>query len=347
MTSLGETYERRAGEASQRRVYLGTGLFAAGALLVVGGILAGGTGLLINNGFGQYESREIAGILAGLGVPAVFVGIFSVLPANKVQRAAAAVGAGITVLGVMLFRATYPYLYVPGSGGVPTTGTLAFILVYAAGIITTFWCLFTAVATFKTRNDPGGTVTLTVTKNGETHTVEVPANEVESAREALTSGTFGGVGVFGGVEDPDEETRANASEPKPSSGAVASSSGPAGQSSGSSSGGSSSGGLSSSQSKSTTSSRTSTSSGGTRGPAAPGTGSPSVSDGGATSQEITSPLDDEQRASAGDGPGPDKYCGNCEHFDYVDSESGMQPYCGLYEEEMDDMEACNWWEQNG
>jgi cytochrome c biogenesis protein CcdA len=345
MTSLGETYERRAGEASQRRVYLGTGLFAAGALLVVGGILAGGTGLLINNGFGQYESREIAGILAGLGVPAVFVGIFSVLPANKVQRAAAAVGAGITVLGVMLFRATYPYLYVPGSGGVPTTGTLAFILVYAAGIITTFWCLFTAVATFKTRNDPGGTVTLTVTKNGETHTVEVPATDVESAREALTSGTFGGVGVFGGVEDPDEETRANASEPKPDSGAVASSSGPAGTSAD----GNSSGGLGSeSASTSTTTRAKSTgSSSGTRGPAAPGTGSPSVSDGGATSQEITSPLDDDRQAGAGDGPGPDKYCGNCTHFDYVDSDTGMQPYCGLYDEEMDDMEACNWWERNG
>jgi len=215
MTSLGETYDRRAGEASQRHVYLGTGLFAAGALLVVGGILAGATGLLIENGFGQYESREIAGILAGLGVPAVFFGIFAVLPANRVQRAAAAIGAGLTVLGVMLFRATYPYLYVPESGGVPTTQTLAFILVYAAGIITTFWCLFTAVATFKTRNDPGGTVTLTVTKDGETHTVEVPADNVESAREALSSGGFGGVGVFGGVEDPEEQTRANASEPEP------------------------------------------------------------------------------------------------------------------------------------
>ncbi|MGB9963840.1 DUF7139 domain-containing protein [Halobacterium hubeiense] len=296
MTSLGETYDRRAGEASQRRVYLGTGLFAAGALLVVGGILAGATGLLINNGFGQYESREIAVILAGLGVPSVLVGIFTVLPANRLQRAAAAVGAGLSVLGVTLFRTTYPYLYVPGSGGVPTTGTLAFILVYAAGIITTMWCLFTAVATFKTRNDPGGTVTLTVTKDGETHTVEVPADDVESAREKLASGSFGGVGVFGGVEDPDERTRANASEPKPSSQSTR--------------------------------------------------GSPSVSDGGAAADDISSPLDDagDSPPSAG-GPTPDKYCGNCTHFEYV-GDDGMQPYCGLYEEEMDDMEACEWWERN-
>ncbi|MCG1002267.1 MULTISPECIES: hypothetical protein [Halobacterium] len=301
MTSLGDTYDRRAGEASQRRVYLGTGLFAAGALLVVGGILAGATGLLINNGFGQYESREIAVLLAGLGVPSVLVGIFTVLPANRLQRAAAAVGAGLSVLGVMLFRATYPYLYVPGSGGVPTTGTLAFILVYAAGIITTMWCLFTAVATFKTRNDPGGTVALTVTKDGETHTVEVPADDVESAREKLASGSFGGVGgvgVFGGVEDPDERTRANASEPKPSS---------------------------------------STQSGATAG------ASPSVSDGGAAADDISSPLDDAS-PSAG-GPTPDKYCGNCEHFEYT-GDDGMQPYCGLYDEEMSDMEACEWWERN-
>jgi len=306
MTSLGEAYDRRAGEASQRRVYLGTGLFAAGALLVVGGILAGATGLLINNGFGQYESREIAVLLAGLGVPSVLVGIFTVLPANRVQRAAAAVGAGLSVLGVMLFRATYPYLYVPGSGGVPTTGTLAFILVYAAGIITTMWCLFTAVATFKTRNDPGGTVTLTVTKDGETHTVEVPADDVESAREKLASGSFGGVGVFGGVEDPDERTRANASEPKPST---------------------------PTQSRSRSRSQS---------PSAP-TGSPSVSDGGATADDISSPLDDA--APSAGGPTPDKYCGNCAHFEYV-GDDGMQPYCGLYDEEMDDMEACEWWERN-
>ena len=290
MTSLGETYDRRAGEASQRRVYLGTGLFAAGALLVVGGILAGATGLLITNGFSQYESREIAGILAGIGIPAVFVGIFSVLPANPVQRAAAAVGSGLAVLGVMLFRAAYPGNWYAGVNGVPSTETLAFVIVYFAGIITTFWCLFTAVATFKTRNDPGGTVTLSVTKDGETHTVEVPAGNVESAREALTSGSFGGVGVFGGVEDPDEQTRANTAQPDPS----------------------------------------------------PGPAAASVSDGGAASQEITSPLD----SGAGAGVGPDEYCGNCTHFDYADTGEGMQPYCGLYDEEMDDMEACEWWEPN-
>jgi len=305
MTSLGEAYDSRGGEASARRVYLGTGLFAAGALLVVGGILAGATGLMVSNGFGIYESREIAGILAGLGVPAVFVGIFTVLPANRLQRAAAAVGAGLTVLGVMLFRVAYPMQWYAPNSGVPSTTTLAFIVVYAAGIITTFWCLFTAVATFKTRNDPGGTVTMTVEKNGETHTVEVPTTDLESAREKLTEQGFGGVGVFGGVEDPEQRTRANASEPEPEPATATATSKPEPS----------------------------------PGPAA----SASLSDGGAASQDISSPMDD---AGVQAGPGPDEYCGNCTHFDYVDTDDGMQPYCGLYEEEMDDMEACEWWERN-
>lgn len=298
MTSLGEAYDSRGGEASTRRVYLGMGLFAAGALLVAGGILAGATELLLSRGFGTYESREIAGVLGGLGIPAVFVGIFTVLPANRLQRAAAALGSGLTVLGVMLFRIAYPYKWY--DAGAASTETLAFIVVYAAGIITTFWCLFTAVATFKTRNDPGGTVTMTVEQNGETRTVEVPTTDVETAREALDAEGFGGVGVFGGVEDPAQETRANASEPKPSAQSTARSQ-----------------------------------------PSPPG--GASVSDGGATETDISSPLDG---SDSRDGPGPDEYCGNCTHFDYVDTEDGMQPYCGLYDERMDDMEACEWWEQN-
>jgi len=337
MTSLGEAYDSRGGEASTRRVYLGTGLFAAGALLVVGGILAGATGLLVEEGFTVYESREIAGILAGLGIPAVFVGIFTVLPANRLQRAAAAIGSGLTVLGVMLFRVAYPRQWYAEASALPSTATLAFIVVYAAGIITTFWCLFTAVATFKTRNDPGGTVTLTVEKNGETHTVEVPTTDLESAREKLTDEGFGGVGVFGDVEEPEQQTRANASEPEPATGTATTSAGGGG------------GGGTSTSSNSTRSGRS------TPNPS-PGPAAASVSDGGAASRDISSPLDDAADDAGADGrpgsarsagPGPDEYCGNCTHFDYVDTDDdGMQPYCGLYEEEMDDMEACEWWEQN-
>mgnify|MGYP000424580725 CR=1 FL=1 len=202
MTSLADAYDQRAGEVSRRRLYLGTGLFVGGALLVVGAIVAGGTTALSGLGFSLAAARELAGVLFGLGVPAVFLGIFVVLPASTFYRAAAAVSAGVAVLGVMLFRYAYPDRWYTAAGA-PTDLTLLVGLVYFAGTITTFWCLFTSIATFKRRNDPGGTVSLTYTENGETRTVRVAAEDADAARAALGGG---GVGVFGGVDEPSTDT---------------------------------------------------------------------------------------------------------------------------------------------
>jgi len=299
MPSLGETYERRAGVASRRQVVLGTGLFAAGAALLVAAILAGATGLLIGNGFTLYEGRELAGVLAGLGLPAVFVGITIVLPATNLHRAASVVGSGLAVLGVMLFRYAYPGQWY-SAPGVPSDIVLGLVLVYFAGVIVTFWSLFTAVATFKTRNDPGGTVSLTVSKgSAAAKAVEAVQTEVKNASQALSG--LGGIGTFGGVETGTEDF----------------------------------------------------------GPQTPST---SVSDGGTTADaEIVEP---EPSRVGPQGPGgngsdggaevvgeepavePDRYCGNCTHFDYEQDGSGMHPYCGLYDERMTNMEACQWWEQN-
>lgn len=198
MTSLADAYERRAGEVSRRRVLAGTALFAAGALLVVCGILAGATPLLSNAGVEWWRTREIAGVLAGLGIPAAFVGVFTVLPASRQQRTAAALGLGIAILGVLLFQHAYPYEW---GARQPTTLALLTVLVYVFGTLTTFWCLFTSVATFKRRNDPGGTVTLEYTVGGETKTMTVDAADAADARAALG----GGIGVFGGVDDPDTD----------------------------------------------------------------------------------------------------------------------------------------------
>jgi hypothetical protein len=43
---------------------------------------------------------------------------------------------------------------------------------------------------------------------------------------------------------------------------------------------------------------------------------------------------------------PDEYCGNCEHFKYVRLDGKLVPYCGLHEDLMDDMDACEQWEPN-
>lgn len=295
MPSLGDTYERRAGTASRKQVVLGTGLFATGALLVVGGIIAGATGLLIENGVSVFDARQIGATLAALGLPAVFVGITIVLPATRIHRAVTVFGSGMAILGVMLFRYAYPQRWYAGAG-IPSTVTLSAVLVYSVAIIVTFWALFTAVATFKTRNDPGGTVSLSVSKGGAAATVEAAREDFHAAKSAIG----GAVGVFGDVDDTEPIYLDSGSNTTPS-----------------------------------------TSDGGT-----------------AVDDDIRSPMRGTRAQSRADqgvevvkgnrpeNVEPDRYCGNCTHFDYHRDGSSMQPYCGLHEETMDDVEACEWWESN-
>ncbi|WP_256298808.1 DUF7139 domain-containing protein [Haloarchaeobius salinus] len=318
MTSLADVYEDNVGEVEDlRRFYLGVALFAAGALLTVVGILVGGTDLLGAVGVGVYDARKVAGVLGGLGVPAVLVGVFTVLPASKRIRAAAAIGASLCVLGVALFWYAYPTYWVTGPQ--ERTGlTLLVAAVYSFGVFASIGCLFSAVVTFKTRNDPGGTVTMQVTREGETRVVEVPAEHAEQA-------AYGGVGMFGADPDGSVETQTN--QPAPGSNQ-------------------SSGGATASAAASSRSSR------GGGSPGLGGTGT-ATSDGGASTRDIQSPMDthDDGEVLQSDSGRrekslADRYCGNCQHFEYVRTNRGMQPYCGAHDEVMDDMEACQQWEPN-
>ncbi|WP_132057448.1 DUF7139 domain-containing protein [Halorussus amylolyticus] len=306
MTSLAEAYEENVGEVgSLPRLYLGVGLFVAGALLVVVGIVVSTTDAYTAFGLEWWQAREIAGVLAGLGVPAVFVGVFTVLPASQRVRAAAAIGAGIAVLGVALFTYAYPQDWA-GYGADLTAQVAA---VYFLGVLVTFWCLFVAVANFKTRNDPGGTVTLEITREGEVRTLEVGKDELadfdqlddlRALRTELADAApgesggqttgLGGVGFFGETPDGETPTQTNA-------------------------------------------------------PADAGPGATPTSDGGTATNDIRSPLDDaptdppRQRTT-------DTYCGNCRYFEYVQSSEGMTPRCGYFGRTMDDMDACEEWEPN-
>ncbi|QLG60557.1 DUF7139 domain-containing protein [Halorarum salinum] len=367
MTSLSEVYEGQVGEyASLRRLYLGVGLFLLGALLVVCGIAVATTESSIS-ALGLTDARQYGGVLGGLGVPAVFLGIFTVLPAGRRTRAAAIVGAGVALLGVALFAHAYPCQWSGSNCGeglvnltLPTSG------VYFLGIMTTFWCLFVGVANFKSRNDPGGTVRLQVTRQGETEIIEVPRSqvtEVDGAKGAM--GRMGGIGFMGNTPDGDVETQTNrrgdlatsapdspASEPtrRGSGRRDSTSQGPASRDS---PGRDSSGRDSASRESS-------------------GGDSP-ASDGGASTQDIQplrdrpggastasasspaagSPSDQSTQSApstgdtdaAGDRPknAGDAYCGSCTHFQYVRTENGMQPYCGLHDDLMDDMDACEEW----
>jgi cytochrome c biogenesis protein CcdA len=331
MTSLAEAYEENVGEVgSVRRLYLGVGLFVAGALLVVLGIVMSTTSVHAVFGLEYWQGREVAGVLAGLGVPAVFVGIFSVLPASQRVRAAAAIGAGIAMLGVALFTHAYPYQWA-GVGEGPDF-TFQVVAVYFLGVLVTFWCLFVAVANFKTRNDPGGTVTLEISKEGEVRTVEVEKGELEDFDDlddlrALKTGLAGSA-----AENPDDYPTPTASPDGTTAGAETGLGGV---------------GFFGDTPDGETPTQTNQSDSGTARSGREVAGrSVATSDGGTASDDITSPLDD---ADAPDRPRQrttDAYCGNCKHFEYVRTNDGMQPRCGYYGRTMEDMDACEEWDPN-
>jgi len=275
MTSLSEVYERGRGGADLRRLYAGVGLFLVGVALAVTGLVFGTSTAVVDLfGLGVYEAREVAITAAGIGFPLAFLGVVTVLPqSGRRVRVASVVGASVSLFGVLLFREFYPMQWY----GMPTDYTLPVSAIYFLGVLTTFWAVFVAVANFKTRNDPGGTVKLEVTKQGETRVVEVSN---EGLRNRLS-----GIGFIGSTPDGDTptQTASKASDPAP------------------------------------------------------------VSDGGSSAA-------DGHDAELLDEPSPDPrgdvYCGNCAQFNYVRTNDGMKPYCGLHSEVMDDMEACDQWESN-
>lgn len=169
MASLTEVYTGSGAEVSEQRLLLGAGLFALGVALAILGVLAGTTDLLAGLGYGIYESRRIAGVLSGFGVPTVFLGIATVLPAARRVRALATVGTALAACGVFWFWSAYPADW----AGYGRDLTLPVTACYLLGTTLTFGCLFVGVARFKTRNDPGGTVSLDVIRKGETRIVEV------------------------------------------------------------------------------------------------------------------------------------------------------------------------------
>ncbi len=190
MTSLTDAYEREG--TTPRRVYAGTALVFAGAILAVLGVLVATTDLFGSYGSDQFGAIKLAGILAGSAVPVVLVGVFTVLPSGRRTQAAAAIGASLCLFGVALFSHAYPAHW----RGYGDDLTLHVSVIYLLGLFIAIWCLFVAVVNFKTRNNPGGMLEMNVTRQERTKIVEVDNKQ-----------GFSGVGFLGATPDGDVETQ--------------------------------------------------------------------------------------------------------------------------------------------
>jgi len=324
MTSLTDVYEGEAGRVATRRQQLvGTGLFLAGAVGLVSAIALATTSVGTTVGLGDYAAREVAGIVAGVGLPAVVLGIFAVLPAGPRTRLAAVGGAAVAVLGVAAFQHIYPYSWMANS---PLLA-LGASTIYFAGVLTTFWSLFAALATFKTRNDPGGTARMAVTEEGT----------IELVEESKSIPGLGGIGFFGQDPDGHVETQTNRREATTSDGGEAT-------------GTDGSEVLGSpqppAQSETTAQQPAQSEASATRGPteheldstlANAGPEAAPSTDGGTTTATGQDPIT-ETAVHRGE---PDSYCGNCRHFQYVMDGDDVAPYCSFHEETLEDMDACS------
>jgi hypothetical protein len=164
MPSLDEAYDRRSvAGRDPRRVTGGLALGLAGALAVLAAVV------LVGIAGDATAAKAQAGVLAGLGVPAMLLAVVVVLPASARSRAGVVVGSALTVVGVWLFWHAYPGRWTRAAD------SLAFqtVMVYGLGGAIALWFVFRAIASFRRRNDPQGPVELEVVRQGETRTVEV------------------------------------------------------------------------------------------------------------------------------------------------------------------------------
>lgn len=353
MSSLSDVYDGGVGGIqTRRRLQVGTGLLAVGTLFSVAAVMVATTG--IGGPPDSFMARELAGILGGLAAPAILGGVVIILPANTTLRVAAAIGAAVSVLGVVAFRHAYPSHW----AGFGQNFTPYVTAIYLVGILTLAYCLFAGIATFKRRNDPGGTVTMEIVRQGgEVVKVERPG-----------IGGFGSVGLFG--KDPDGTVptqtgtattdSGSGSSASGTSGTTTSTAGPhpaemtGGNASPTSDGGATDAEIVDPQPTGTAE----TGPGGAAGRSGPRAGqtertgsqsgqvggTPQSSQAGGTPQSGqtgTGPADG--RAGSGDETPADRYCGTCKHFEYVRDSTGMHPYCGLDSTQMEDMDPCDEW----
>ncbi|QIO21222.1 hypothetical protein [Haloarcula sp. JP-L23] len=186
MESLGDAYsgDSRFAGRDPRRVYAGAALGVLGALAVVVAVLVVTTPLSTVLGVSDLRAAEkLAGTLGGLGIPAMFLSVVAVLPSSTREQVGVVLGTGLCLVGIGLFQRAYPHRWTTGAETMAFETTMAYFL--GAGLA--FWFVFTAMTSFRARNNPQGMVRLELTQQGESKTVQVSPEEYRRYAKAIRS----------------------------------------------------------------------------------------------------------------------------------------------------------------
>lgn len=192
MQSLDDAYGRKVGgRESDERLLLGYVLVAVGGFLVFAGGVVGVSstvgdllGLAID-----WERWGVGALLAGVGLPLAFTGVFAVAPMSRRERAVAAAGVAVSLAGVILFDYAYPSRW---QGDALDLSGLVF-LVYTAGAAVMFYSLFRSVLEVEI-GLPRNTLSLSYT---EEKVEPLPGEDVVDSAGADAAG---GVGISMEVE---------------------------------------------------------------------------------------------------------------------------------------------------
>jgi len=187
MPSLSEAYSDRHDRdgPDPRRVVFGAAVSLAGVGALLAALLVVTTPLSRLVGAGDpLAAKHLAGVLAGLGGPAILLGVVAVLPSKRRQQLGVIAGAGISAGGVWLFSYAYPTRWVLADD--PLVFETA--IVYFIGGFVALWFVFVALANFRRRNSPHGTVAMEIKTEGETRRVEVSQSEFQRYQSMVSDG---------------------------------------------------------------------------------------------------------------------------------------------------------------
>lgn len=159
MTSLKDAYNSGPLGAvwTKKQLAVAVSLFTLGVLMFAVATVIAATDILVEQyDMVWWEAWQISGILAGLALPVVTISVFSILPSSRLQQFGAGIGVAVIIVSVLIFYTIFPENWVRES----TSHAFVVVGLYLLGSVLSIGFLFDAVTSFRQRNTPGGTVTL-------------------------------------------------------------------------------------------------------------------------------------------------------------------------------------------